>query len=174
MKTETNRGLSLTLPLRNKFSLLIFGLATILSACSKESESTGYIPIYSSNQTCVNNYLHKVDYLKTNEDMKLKQLPFDTNMPNPVIGFLEMKPEKNGDIQLIYNGIRTFCYPNTVQKTSGTNDEWQTLAKDIKLISNGEDAEFDNVSPLYVEVDLKNKNYSIYQSRAELKKEDKQ
>ena len=150
-----------------KTSLLIISLGVILSACSKKTDEVVYIPVYANNQACISNYLHKVNFLKADEEMQLKHFPFEIKVPNPVIALLEMKSNSGKDLELLYNGIYTFCFPDTVSvKMSSTDDKWLELADDIKSISDGSVSYFDTKSPVYVEVDLVNKKYSLFQSRA--------
>lgn len=84
-----------------KSFVLLFCVVFGMIGCTSQKSNLVYIPVLLNNQQCVYDYLMKINYYKNKEDIKLTQLPFDVASPNPIIGLLEMTPDKNRDMQSI-------------------------------------------------------------------------
>lgn len=147
---------------------IVFVLATLtlLSSCDNRNNDVSQIPVLKNNQTCIMDYLRKIEYFDV-ENIEVKSLPFTVNGPNEIVGFIGIKPQKNRNMEAMYNGLKMDCYPVLKSTSHLLVDDWSSLSEELNSIS--KNSQFDNKKLIYLRVDIDNNSYTTYQDGEEIK-----
>jgi len=148
--------------------LLLTGIL-FLSGCDRFSEpnKSEILPVFSSNEKCVMDFLVKEEFDKYYATYKYTKVTVDIDSAQQVAGFLELdKLKKRKDIKPNINSLLFECYPQLREKGDFAKDSWSTFQMVIDLTAKGIGIEhLDKNEPLYIRLDPVKKNFVIYQDK---------
>jgi hypothetical protein len=142
---------------RGLFSVIvIFSLA--LFSCGEKEDMAVFLPFSSENQACITTFL-----ASGNLDFRVVNAPFEIESPESYSGVIKLTPDKNRDMDAVYNTLKYDCYPTLKVTTRLSSDNWESLSKDLNAISLDANSTINKNKTIYINVDISKKTYSIFQ-----------
>ncbi len=136
--------------------LYILMLSLTLFSCAEKEDRTVFFPFSKESQACITSFL-----ASSNLNFKVVYGIFEIEFPESYLGLIKLTPDKNRNMDAVYNTIKYDCYP-TLKVTTST-DNWDSLSNDLNTIAQEKNPVVSKNKNIYIKVDMSKKSYSIFQ-----------